>query len=334
MADDELVDTRVRVLGPPKYDRHGNYEITVAGSETASADLRVWSKHVAFELAVGSVYDLTQVKRHPRAKNRARYETSATARMERRGRPDPPEISLLHASDTHLGRETTSKDDATAFDYEGRFLDVVNKALTYRVDGLLLTGDIFDDNVSEETVGMVRDHIARLDDYDVPVYYVKGNHGCDRGDDLLEEETRAGRMMHLSNDPTLLGDDTLALYGMDNDAAQNGLTTTAPRGVVPDDAYRLLAWHEAVEPIARNGVSLQRLVEASEVDLDAVALGDLHKATRAYVDDARDEAGVPIRAFYAGATTKIATNADGYVPQTWLLKIAGGGLERHPLSLS
>jgi hypothetical protein len=140
-------------------------------------------------------------------------------------------------------------------------------------------------------------------------------------------------MIHLSNEPQLLGEGTLALYGMDADASANGLSGAAPAGDAPRDAYRMLAWHEAVEPMARDGISIGRLVDASEVELDALALGDLHKHKRAYIGDAYKDTGERFRAFYAGATTGIARNSEGYEPAAWLLQIADGTLERHRLSL-
>jgi len=53
---------------------------------------------------------------------------------------------------------------------------------------------------------------------------------------------------------------------MDFDATANGLSNVAPAGDAPLDAYRLLACHEAVEPIARDGISIGELVDASEVE--------------------------------------------------------------------
>lgn len=140
-------------------------------------------------------------------------------------------------------------------------------------------------------------------------------------------------MVHLSNEPQLLGGSALALYGMDADAAAVGLSEMAPAGDAPRDAYRLLAWHEAVEPVARDGIPIERLVDASEVEMDALALGDLHKNKRAYIDDVREDSGERLRVFYAGATTGIAQRSEGYEPAVWLLQIADGTLERHRLSL-
>jgi len=62
-----------------------------------------------------------------------------------------------------------------------RFLDAVNLAVTFRVDGVILTGDIFDDDVDEATVKIVEEHVELLADAGTQIYYVRGNHGCDRG---------------------------------------------------------------------------------------------------------------------------------------------------------
>jgi DNA repair exonuclease SbcCD nuclease subunit len=214
-----------------------------------------------------------------------------------------------------------------------RFLDAVNLAVTSRVDAIILTGDIFDDDVDEATVQIVEEHVELLADAGIPIYYVRGNHGCDRGDTFLRSQTETGRMIHLSNEPQLLGEGSLALYGMDADTSATSLSEVAPTGDPPRDAYRLLAWHEAVEPIARDGISIRELVDASEVELDALALGDLHKNKRAYIGDIHEDSGEWFRAFYAGATTGIARNSEGYEPAVWLLQVTDGTLERHRLPL-
>jgi len=46
MGDVETADVSVRVIGGPKFDRHGNYEVPVEDADGQIADLRVWSKHL------------------------------------------------------------------------------------------------------------------------------------------------------------------------------------------------------------------------------------------------------------------------------------------------
>ena len=334
MGEIETADVTVRVLGPPRYDRHGNHEIPVKDEGGRIADVRVWSKHHGQpEWHVGSTYDLVEVKQNPPEANKARYETSANTQISRIGQPKAPEVSLLHVSDTHLGRPLTDKEHMGKKNQLNRFLDAINLAVKYRVDAILHTGDIFDDDVSEATVELVEEHIELLADINIPIYYVRGNHGCERGDTFLQSQTEAGRMVHLSSDPNLLGGDALALYGMDADASAVGLSRAAPQDDAPRDAYRMLAWHEAVEPLARNGVPLQQVIDASEVELDGIALGDLHKSKRTYIDNVHKDCGRYLRLFYAGATSTIARNSEGYEPAVWLLQIADGTLERHRLSL-
>lgn len=330
----EIRNIRIRVLGPPTYDRHGNYEVPIEDAKGQLADLRVWSKHLGQpEWRVGSTYYLEGAKQNPLATNKAQYETSANTRLSRRGHPTSPDLSLLHVSDTHLGRTLTDKEHMGRSDQEDRFLDAINLAIKYRVDAILHTGDIFDDDVSKETIETVEEHIKLLADSNIPIYFVRGHHGCNRGDEFLQSQTEAGRMIHLSNEAEILGQGTLKLYGMDADAVMKGLSEAAPNGGGPQDAYRLLAWHEAVEPLARSGVPIQQAIDASEVELDGLALGDLHKSKRAYIDNVRQACGRRIRLFYAGATTTIARDSEKYEPAVWLLQINDGTLERHRLPL-
>jgi len=194
-----------------------------------------------------------------------------------------------------------------------RFLDAVNLAVTFRVDGVILTGDIFGDDVDEATVKIVEEHVELLADAGTQIYYVRGNHGCDRGDAFLRSQTEAGRMIHLSNEPQLLGDGALALYGMDFDATANGLSNVAPAGDAPLDAYRLLACHTGCRPIARDGISIG-VGGRQRSQVDALALGDLHKHKRAYIGDVYKDSGQRLRAFYAGATTGIARKSKNTNP--------------------
>ena len=120
-------------------------------------------------------------------------------------------MSVLHVSDTHFGRPLTDKEHIGEGNQLARFLDVVNLAVTDRVDAVLHTGDVFDDAVSDATVETVEEHVELLADAGIPIYYVRGNHGCESGDAFLRSQTRAGRMVHLSSAPQLFGDDTLAL---------------------------------------------------------------------------------------------------------------------------
>ena len=58
MGDVERTDIAVRVLGQPKFDRHGNHEVPVEDADGQIADLRVWSKHLGqSEWRVGSTYE-------------------------------------------------------------------------------------------------------------------------------------------------------------------------------------------------------------------------------------------------------------------------------------
>lgn len=334
MGSVETTDIHIRVLGPPKYDRHGNHEVPVMDNDGRISDLRVWSQHHDRPgWRVGSTYYLEDVKQNPPKSNKARYETSSAAQITRYGRPCSPDMSLLHVSDTHLGRNRTDKDLVGEGDQVDRFLDIVNIAIKYRVDGILHTGDIFDDEVTDDTIEIVKEHVSLLHEAGITIYYVRGHHGCDKGDALLQSQGAAGRMVHLSNNPQILGGGALALYGIDAEAASNGFSQTAPSGDAPEESYRLLAWHEAVEPLARDGVPLEKVATASAVDLDGLALGDLHRSKRAYIDHTRKACGQRLRMFYAGATTNIARNADGYEPAVWLLQIADRTLERHRIEL-
>jgi Calcineurin-like phosphoesterase len=86
-------------------------------------------------------------------------------------------LRVLHTADVHLdsdGYGNPARQAAHAERGRAVFRAIVDRALTDRVDLLLIAGDLFDHNrASDATVAFVRDELARLGR---PVVILPGNH--------------------------------------------------------------------------------------------------------------------------------------------------------------
>jgi len=109
-------------------------------------------------------------------------------------------LRVLHTADVHLDSDGYgSPAEQAAHRERGRqtFQRIVDRALTDRVDLLLIAGDLFDHNrVPDETVAFVR---AELDRLRQPVLILPGNHDCLRPDGIYDRhDFRAkGRHVHV-----------------------------------------------------------------------------------------------------------------------------------------
>lgn len=92
-------------------------------------------------------------------------------------------IKLLCTGDIHLGRYPTKiPEENNLRNYSPAFIwkNIVQKAVELEVDGLLITGDVVDrENCFYEAFGPFEAGIKRLEEAQIPVFVVAGNHDCD-----------------------------------------------------------------------------------------------------------------------------------------------------------
>lgn len=108
------------------------------------------------------------------------------------------DITLLCTGDLHLGRHPTripGELDGKQFSPKAAWRSTVREAIDRNVDGLLVTGDVVDrENRFFEAYGPLEEGLSRLDEADVPVVVVSGNHDFDvlprLMDDLESESVR------------------------------------------------------------------------------------------------------------------------------------------------
>jgi exonuclease SbcD len=96
-------------------------------------------------------------------------------------------FSFIHAADLHLGSPLAGlalkdPDIARRFASAGRraFEDLVTLAIERRVAFLIVAGDVYDGDWSDNTIGLFfARQVARLDRADIPVILVRGNHDAE-----------------------------------------------------------------------------------------------------------------------------------------------------------
>lgn len=93
------------------------------------------------------------------------------------------EISLLCTGDIHLGRHPTrlpASDDGPLFSPKTVWRSTAETAIERNVDAVLISGDIVDrDNRYYEAFGAFEEGASLLDEADIPLYVVAGNHDFD-----------------------------------------------------------------------------------------------------------------------------------------------------------
>ncbi len=129
-------------------------------------------------------------------------------------------IRLLHTADIHLEARFASlsavKRKQRRLGLRRTFSRLVDAALTYQVDAMLIAGDLFDNpNPTKDTVDFVLAEINRLAEKDLPLVIVPGNHDFYSSDSIYAQR-EFPRNVHiftsnnwesfaLSNDITFFG---------------------------------------------------------------------------------------------------------------------------------
>ncbi|MGH2694561.1 MAG: metallophosphoesterase family protein, partial [Actinomycetota bacterium] len=84
-------------------------------------------------------------------------------------------MRLLHTGDWHVGK--TIRGRSRADEFEAAVAEVVDVAVTEKVDAVLLSGDLYDQRaVTSEADGVVFDALLELHAAQIPVVAIPGNH--------------------------------------------------------------------------------------------------------------------------------------------------------------
>jgi len=192
---------------------------------------------------------------------------------------------VIHTGDTHLGYRQYHRPERQR-DFLDAFRRVAEDAVELDVDAVVHAGDLFHDRRPGlgDLLGTI-DVLETLDDADIPFLAIVGNHETKREAQWLDLFEAMGLATRLGATPVTIGD--TAFYGLD----------FVPRAQREDLEYEFdshdadhaaLVSHGLFEPLVPNYGNVEwdaaEVLAASNVDFDAMLLGDEHAATRQEVD--------------------------------------------------
>jgi exonuclease SbcD len=189
---------------------------------------------------------------------------------------------VIHTGDTHVGYAQYHS-PVRRQDFLDAFAAVIDDAVDGDVDAVVHAGDLFHDRRPElaDLMGTIS-ILRRLDDAGIPFLAVVGNHESTRGGQWLDLFERLGLATRLDDEPTVVGD--TAFYGLDHVPVSR--RDDLDYAFVDHDAdYAALVAHGLFEPFGYADWDTEELLAESDVDFDALLLGDNHTPDVAEVSD-------------------------------------------------
>jgi DNA repair exonuclease SbcCD nuclease subunit len=189
---------------------------------------------------------------------------------------------VIHTGDTHIGYSQYHS-PVRRQDFLDAFEAVVDDAVDDGVDAVVHAGDLFHDRRPElgDLMGTIS-VLRRLDDAGIPFLAVVGNHESTRGGQWLDLFERLGLATRLGDEPVVVGD--TAFYGLDHvPVSRRDDLDYAFAG--HDAEYAALVAHGLFEPFGYADWDTETVLTESDVDFDAMLLGDNHTPDTAQVAD-------------------------------------------------
>ncbi|ELZ58657.1 MULTISPECIES: DNA double-strand break repair protein Mre11 [Halorubrum] len=189
---------------------------------------------------------------------------------------------VIHTGDTHIGYSQYHS-PVRRQDFLDAFEAVVDDAVDDGVDAVVHAGDLFHDRRPElrDLMGTIS-VLRRLDDAGVPFLAVVGNHESTRGGQWLDLFERLGLATRLGDEPVVVGD--TAFYGLDHVPVSRRDDLDYAFGD-HDAEYAALVAHGLFEPFGYADWDTETVLTESDVDFDAMLLGDNHTPDTAEVAD-------------------------------------------------
>mgnify|MGYP006283612121 FL=1 len=190
---------------------------------------------------------------------------------------------VIHTGDTHIGYQQYHSAERRQ-DFLDAFEGVVDDAIETDVAALVHAGDLFHDRRPElpDLLGTLT-ALRRLAGADIPFLAVVGNHESTRGGQWLDLFERMDLATRLGAAPVIVG--STAIYGLDHVPVSRREDLDyefAPPGEAVD--HRVLVSHGLFTPFAHANWETETVLAESNVDFDAVLLGDNHEAGVEQVD--------------------------------------------------
>jgi len=180
---------------------------------------------------------------------------------------------VIHTGDTHLGyRQYHSP--ARREDFAAAFRSVVEDAIDQNVDAVVHAGDLYHDRQPGlpdllETIDILRP----LKNADIPFLAVVGNHESTRQGQWLDLFETLGLATRLDSNGTEVGETTF--YGLDYvpESKRDDLDYDFSN---PETEHAALVSHGLFTPFPHANWEIETVLEESNVEFDAVLLGDNH----------------------------------------------------------
>lgn len=248
-------------------------------------------------------------------------------RSQQSGDTDPDTARLGWLTDSHIGKSTggygtTTWSISPLADLETAIENVAESEL----DALVYTGDLFHNDrhgITETQRTAVTSALAPLQQREIPILYILGNHARVDGPSAWESLPLDPAAIHLSSTPYEVGN--AAIYGVDYHPAEWWDQHT-PLLTPTDKEYRVLCLHQSVAPYRSAETAefnLRHVLRKMSTRLDGlpelVLLGHLHDV----IDDELTTFGQTVAVRSYGATTRVGATRDSFAPGGSVLTTEG-----------
>ncbi|MEA1931290.1 MAG: DNA double-strand break repair protein Mre11 [Euryarchaeota archaeon] len=191
---------------------------------------------------------------------------------------------VIHTGDTHIGYQQYHSAERRQ-DFLDAFEQVVDDAIEMDVAALVHAGDLFHDRRPElpDLLGTLN-ALRRLAGADIPFLAVVGNHESTRGGQWLDLFERLDLATRLGSEPVMV--DSAAIYGLDHVPVSRREDLDYEFTPPSDDVTQsVLVSHGLFTPFAHANWETETVLAESNIDFDAVLLGDNHEAGIEQVDE-------------------------------------------------
>lgn len=189
---------------------------------------------------------------------------------------------ILHTSDTHLGYTQYNLPEREE-DFFDVFVQVIDDAIEKDVDAVVHAGDLFQSSRPDPSVLIPTiDELQRLDEADIPFLIVVGNHDETADEQWVDLLKKVGVAEHLGEDPIVI--DNTAFYGLDY-VSPARRTQLDYQFEEHNADYAALVAHGLMQPLSHSQWEAQEIIAQSNIQFDALLLGDDHKPNRTMVEN-------------------------------------------------
>lgn len=188
---------------------------------------------------------------------------------------------VIHTGDTHLGYRQYHMPERRD-DFLAAFQRVVRDAIEEDVDAVVHAGDLFHDRRPDltdllGTISTLRDLRAA----DIPFLAIVGNHEHKRDRQWLELFETLDLATRLGDEPVVVGE--TAFYGLDH-VPQSKRDDLEYEFAEHDAEHAALVAHGLFTPFSHGNWDTETVLERTNLDLDAMLLGDNHIPDTAEVE--------------------------------------------------